>query len=67
MSGLKIINSLALLLLMTSIGCSFHYDQGLDLENEGRFEEASIEYHRAYVDDPNDLEIKYCWFFLNLS
>ena len=57
-SGLKTINCLALFLVMTTVGCSFHYDQGLDLESEGRFEEASIEYHRAYVDDPNDLEIQ---------
>lgn len=40
-----------------TMGCSRHYDLGQELESEGRFEEASIEYHHAFVKDPNDLEI----------
>ena len=49
---------LALILLLVITGCSLHYDTGKELESEGRYEEASIEYHRAFVDDPDDLEIQ---------
>ena len=49
---------LALILLLVITGCSLHYDTGKELESGGRYEEASIEYHRAFVDDPDDLEIQ---------
>ena len=38
--------------------CSYHYDQGQELEAQGRWEEAAIEYRIAYVDDPEDVEIR---------
>ena len=44
---------LALISLLVITGCSLHYDTGKELESEGRYEEASIEYHRAFVDDPD--------------
>ncbi len=34
--------------------CNYHYYQGTKLEEEGRFEEANIEYHRAYTQSPDD-------------
>ncbi|MGK5091647.1 hypothetical protein WDW89_06460 [Deltaproteobacteria bacterium TL4] len=40
------------------VGCSFHYYEGQDLEEQKRWEEASIEYHLAFVDDPADVEIQ---------
>ena len=49
---------LALILFLMITGCSLHYDTGKELESEGRYDEASIEYHRAFVDDPDDLEIQ---------
>ena len=39
-------------------GCSYHYDQGQELEAQGRWEEAAIEYRIAHVDDPDDPEIR---------
>ena len=38
-------------------GCSFHYDQGLVLEEQQRWEEAAIEYRIAAVENPDDAEI----------
>jgi len=38
-------------------GCSYHYDQGQELEAQDRWEEAAIEYRIAHVDDPDDAEI----------
>jgi len=35
-------------------GCNYHYHTGLNLEAEGRFEEANIEYHRAYTRYPDN-------------
>jgi hypothetical protein len=34
----------------------------LELEREGRFEEANIEFHRAYTQSPNDIEFKEAYF-----
>ena len=39
-------------------GCNYNYYRGQELEAENRFEEASIEYHRAYVQSPNDSDYK---------
>ena len=36
------------------VGCSFHYDQGLELEKQGRWAEAAIEYRIATVENPDD-------------
>ena len=47
-----------LLCLILFAGCSFHFDQGRKLEAEERWEEAAIEYRRAYVDDPDDSEVQ---------
>jgi len=37
--------------------CSFHYDKGLQLEEEGRWEEAAIEYRIASLNNPDNLKI----------
>lgn len=49
----------SLLVLSTLLlsGCSYHYNQGLDLEAEERWEEAAIEYRLAFIEDPDDEEI----------
>lgn len=52
-------NRFALLLLSISIlllmsGCNYNYYRGLELEEQGRYEEANIEFHRAYTSSPND-------------
>ena len=39
------------------LGCSFHYDQGLELEKQKRWAEAAIEYRLAAVDNPDDEHI----------
>lgn len=53
------INRFALLLLSFSIllvtsGCNYNYYRGMELEEQGRYEEANIEFHRAYTSSPND-------------
>lgn len=40
------------------IGCSMHFRNGQELEEQERWEEAAIEYRLAYVDDPDDGEIQ---------
>lgn len=35
-------------------GCNYNYHQGKELEKKGRFEEANVEYHRAYTLSPGD-------------
>ena len=40
------------------LGCSFHYDQGLELEKQKRWAEAAIEYRIAAVENPNNEDIK---------
>ncbi|MCP4754489.1 MAG: hypothetical protein GY866_26705 [Proteobacteria bacterium] len=37
-------------------GCNYNYYRGLQLEEEGRYEEANIEFHRAYNRSPNTLK-----------
>ena len=49
---MKPISFLLLLVLLGS--CNYNYWQGKTLEEEGRIEEANIEYHRALVVDPSD-------------
>ena len=45
---LPILNKLTLFFVTSFIfGCSFHYDQGLQLEQEERWAEAAIEYRIA--------------------
>ena len=39
-------------------GCSFHYDQGQELELEKRWAEAAIEYRIAAIKDPDNEEIR---------
>ena len=39
------------------VGCSFHYDQGLKLEEQKRWAEAAIEYRIASVENPDDVQI----------
>lgn len=36
------------------VGCSFHYDQGLELEEQERWAEAAIEYRIAAVENPDN-------------
>lgn len=40
------------------MGCNYNYHQGKKLENQDRFEEANIEYHRAYTLSPEDESFK---------
>lgn len=50
-----------LLLLIISFSfsaCSYTYYEGQQLEKEERWEQANIEYHRAYTDDPDDEDFK---------
>ncbi len=48
---LPILNKLILFFVTAFIfGCSFHYDQGLQLEQEERWAEAAIEYRIALVE-----------------
>lgn len=37
-------------------GCAQHYNRGQFLEQQGRWEEAAIEYHLAVIDDPQEPE-----------
>lgn len=46
------------LCLFSISGCSYHYRQGQKLEKKERWEEASIEYHLAFIDHPDDSESK---------
>jgi len=39
------------------VGCSFNYDQGLELEKQERWAEAAIEYRIAAVENPDDEDI----------
>ena len=39
------------------VGCSFNYDQGLELEKHERWAEAAIEYRIAAVENPDDEDI----------
>ncbi|OGG93719.1 MAG: hypothetical protein A2508_08530 [Candidatus Lambdaproteobacteria bacterium RIFOXYD12_FULL_49_8] len=43
-----------LIVALALAGCNYNYYQGKELEEGGRFEEANIEYHRAYTSDPGD-------------
>ena len=40
------------------VGCSFHYDQGMKLEQKQRWAEAAIEYRIAAIEDPDNDEIR---------
>ncbi len=44
-----------LLLLLSTLlnSCAYNYWHGKELEEEGRIEEANIEYHRAYTNTPS--------------
>lgn len=50
---MKKITGILLLLILVS-GCNYNYHTGLKLESEGRFEEANIEFHRAYTRSPDN-------------
>ncbi|MCP4295615.1 MAG: hypothetical protein GY786_08420 [Proteobacteria bacterium] len=45
-----------LLLLFT--GCNYNYHRGLELEKSGKFEDANIEFQRAYTQSPDDGEFR---------
>ena len=49
---------LLLVSVLTLQGCNYHYYQGQKLESQGRFEEANIEYHRAFTQTPTDDDFK---------
>ena len=48
---------LLLAAVFTAGGCATHYYNGQALEAKNRWEEASIEYHLAKIDDPEDPEV----------
>ena len=55
----SIIKKLILCLIPWFIfGCSVHYNHGLQLEQEERWEEAAIEYRIALVKDPDNMKIR---------
>lgn len=41
-------------MLLFISGCNYNYHTGLKLESEGRFEEANLEFHRAYTRSPDN-------------
>jgi len=49
---------LAMVALLSIQGCNYNYHLGLELEKQGRFEEANIEFHRAYTQSPDDVDFK---------
>lgn len=49
---------LLVLVAIIIAGCNYNYHQGLKLEKEGRFEEANVEFHRAYTSSPNNEDFK---------
>ena len=49
------------------VGCSFHYDQGLKLEQQKRWAEAAIEYRIASIEDPENEEIRDSLVRMNLK
>ena len=50
---------LLIILLMGSVqSCNYNYYRGVELESQGRFEEANIEFHRAYTGSPGNEEFK---------
>ena len=44
--------------MLTLSACINHYDRGLDLEAVERWEEASLEFHLALVEDPEDEDVQ---------
>ena len=53
----KIKTPLILIISIFFIGCSIHYDKGIQLEKEERWEEAAIEFRLASIDDPKNSKI----------
>jgi len=49
---------LILMIGLVFSGCNYNYHTGLQLEAEGRFEEANIEFHRAYTRSPGNDKYK---------
>lgn len=49
---------LAGMLLLLFQGCNYNYYRGMQLEEEGRYEEANIEFHRAYTGSPGTEKYK---------
>ena len=54
----KIKKNLIFLKIFFFIICSIHYDNGIQLEKEERWEEAAIEYRIALVQNPEDTKIR---------
>ena len=57
-SGMNKVVGLLLVFGLLFSGCNYNYHTGLQLESEGRFEEANIEFHRAYTRSPGNEEYK---------
>ncbi len=57
-----VLSIIASLSLLTLVGCNYNYHRGLDLEKLGRYEEANIEFHRAYTGSPGDEDFKEAYF-----
>ncbi len=53
----NIVFFLLFLISFLFLGCSIHYDKGIQLEKEKRWEESAIEYRLALIEDPNNLKI----------
>ena len=47
-----------LLILILLQSCNYNYYMGLKLEEQGRYEEANIEFHRAYTASPGNEKYK---------
>lgn len=44
--------------LFVSAGCNYNYYRGMELEEMGRFEDANIEFQRAYTQSPDNDEYR---------
>ncbi len=58
--GCKIVGRFFLMGVLAAAlqGCNYSYYRGMDLEEQGRYEEANIEYHHAYTQDPDDSDFR---------
>ena len=64
---LKIKLCLFFLISFFFTSCSFHYDKGIQLEKEDRWEEAAIEYRIASIENPENLKVQEALKRVNLK
>jgi len=56
----RILLTITLLIVLSFVfcGCNYNYYRGLELEELGRYEEANIEFHRAYTSSPGNSDFR---------